>query len=571
MHKHSISKLMVGACFVSTLLITTTQPVSAAPQYIKSTPMNEKVISTTAKVKASNCKELPIITWGGDVNTIYANGTALRTKSSSLLGKEGLCFQLKRVDSFLEQVNRYKSGKTPYLRGTMGMIALASDAIKAPALKPVIFHQLTWSAGGDALVVKPGIRKVSDLKGKTIALQAYGPHVDYLTKLLFDAGLNLNDVKIKWMADLTGTENSPPEAMYQKQIDAAFMTTPDALALTSGNSVGSGAENSIKGAKILMSTKTSPRIIADVYAVRADYYKANPIEVESLARALLSAQQKVPTLIKSSGKESNALIKAAGKYLLDSELATDDVIGLYADAHHADIAQNQSFFQNTKDRRNATKVYQEALTSLAAVGLVSGKNYPTYATFDYTQFGEIRTERTSYFDPSQVNSVVAKKKQQGSLDDAELFGFEVFFKPNQKSFTASMYQTEFERVIDLASTYGGAVITVEGHSDVMGYLRKKKTGSKPTVLNRIKQSAKNLSLTRAQAVRDSIIDYAKQQGVYLDPNQFAIDGNGISTPKTGICGADPCAPQTADQWRSNMRVQFRLIQVEAESDVFMPL
>lgn len=57
----------------------------------------------------------------------------------------------------------------------------------------------------------------------------------------------------------------------------------------------------------------------------------------------------------------------------------------------------------------------------------------------------------------------------------------------------------------------------------------------------------------------------------MDTAQFASIGHGIAQPSTGVCGSDPCAPKTKDEWRSNMRVEFRIIQVEAESEVFMPL
>ena len=57
----------------------------------------------------------------------------------------------------------------------------------------------------------------------------------------------------------------------------------------------------------------------------------------------------------------------------------------------------------------------------------------------------------------------------------------------------------------------------------------------------------------------------------LDESQFATIGHGILKPKNGMCGADPCAPKTEKQWRDNMRVEFRIIQVEAEADVFQPL
>jgi hypothetical protein len=37
-----------------------------------------------------------------------------------------------------------------------------------------------------------------------------------------------------------------------------------------------------------------------------------------------------------------------------------------------------------------------------------------------------------------------------------------------------------------------------------------------------------------------------------------------------MCGADPCAPASEAEWLANMRVEFRIIQVEAEASVFKP-
>jgi len=170
-----------------------------------------------------------------------------------------------------------------------------------------------------------------------------------------------------------------------------------------------------------------------------------------------------------------------------------------------------------------------------------------------------------------VQAIVAKRQQQGKLGEGELFSFEVLFAPNQDKFPADLYADAFKKVASLAATYGGAVITVEGHSDPMAYLRARKEGAAQVVLGRTQQSAKNLSLARSVAVRDSVIAFAKSQGTSLDPSQFAVVGHGISQPKSGICGGDPCAPKNEQEWKSNMRVEFRIIQIEAESSAFKPL
>ncbi|MEN8214217.1 MAG: nitrate ABC transporter substrate-binding protein, partial [Pseudomonadota bacterium] len=59
-------------------------------------------------------------------------------------------------------------------------------------------------------------------------------------------------------------------------------------------------------------------------------------------------------------------------------------------------------------------------------------------------------------------------------------------------------------------------------------------------------------------------------GVSLDPGRIAILGQGISRPKNGVCSALPCMPATEQEWRDNMRVKVRILQVEAEQDLFHP-
>ena len=549
----------------------------AAPNYIQLKPLDELINTPVGSVSSAN--QLPIITCGGDIATIYANGSQRNTAAGSIFARNGLQFQLVREDVFARQVENYLSGKTPYLRGTLGMINSAIDILsKNPSTKPVVFYQMTWSAGGDALVTKSNIRKVSDLKGKSIALQAYGPHVDYLARILADANLRVSDVNVKWLPDLTGTDNSPMAAFYESDVDAAFTIIPDALALTSGGNVGTGSEDSVRGARILMSTKTANRVIADVYAVRSDYYRANASKVHSLAKALMEASQELTSLVTnraSEAREYNKVMSSASEILLDSADAVADTEGLYADCEFVHFDGNLKFFTDSNYPRRMDKVGEEISQGLAQFGLVKGGQRLAKADINYRQLmAGINTgtgASKSRFKQDEVSKLVTRKQQQNALGEGELFSFDVFFQPNQKSFLADLYQDDFARVVDLAATYGGAIISVEGHSDPMGYLRAKKENKPSVVLGRIKQSARNLSLGRAQSVRDAVIGYADSQGIAMDPAQFATVGHGISQPNTGVCGPDPCAPKNADEWRSNMRVKFRIIQVEAESEVFAPL
>lgn len=567
----TLMKFMRYGFYVCALVVSIV--ALAQPQYIQPVPLKQLVKTPVGAVKSSPFS-LPVITWGADINTVYANGSQATTAPDSLFARHGLQFTLQRNDVFSTQLTHYLSGETPYLRGTLGMINAAADLLADdPAVTPIIIHQLSWSSGGDALVVKPNIRTVADLKGKTLALQAYGPHVDYMGTVLNNAGLTPNDVTIKWLPDLTGTDNSPLNALYDNEVDAVFVILPDALALTSGGTVGTGAEDSVKGAKILMSTKTANRVIADVYAVRSDYFATHRQAVMNMVKALNSATTEVKQRMTTTQSESlSALWGYSAELLLDAPEAIEDVKALYADAEHLDINANKQAFTDHAYPRNITKVSDESLSTLNTLGLTSAKSRLMLADWDFSQLGaDIAFSQKSRFNSERVASVVAQKQQQNALEDGELFSFEVAFKPNQNHFDSALYQTEFKRVIELASTYGGAVITVEGHSDPLKYLRSKKEGEAGIVLNRIKQSNRNISLSRAQSVKTSVLEYATGEGISLDASQFALVGHGFGAPKTGMCGGDPCAPKTEAEWRSNMRVVFRIIQLEAESDVFQPL
>lgn len=550
-----------------------------AVSYIPAPPLSQVINVPAAPVKAGADEKMYIITWGADIGTIYGNGSVATTAAGSIFAQEKLRLNLVREDDFKKQVEAFVKGETVYLRCTMGMLNQAIEVLnRDPKTKPITIYQLSWSAGGDCLVVKGNIKSIKDLKGKTIVAQAYGPHGDYVSTLLKDAGLKPKDVTIKWTKDLTGTDNTPAEALKQKDVDAVFVITPDAMKLTSGGKVGTGSEGSVKGAKILLSTKTADRIISDVIVARADYFEANRSKVEKLTHGLLLAEQGLRDLVKnkeSRKAEYKKVMAASAKILLDSEQAIGDAEGLYGDCQMVGFAGNVKFFTNNTWPRNFSKITDEIQTGFIGLGLI-GKKFPiAHAKWDYnslkaglTGVDDVELPR---FVPEAVARVVEQKRATGTLEGGALFTFEVYFKPNQKSFSADMYGDSFEEAIKKAATYSGAVITVEGHADPSGYLRKKKEGAPEMVLVQQKQAAKNLSVQRAMEVRDALVHYAKSKKIALDNSQFTVMGHGFLQPKSGMCGADPCPPKTEQEWLSNMRVVFQLFNVEAEESVFRPI
>ncbi len=201
--------LRLSVCAVGVLFGSNFQAYGQGVQYVEpSRPYSSSAFLADAgknKVDLSGGKvTVPLITWAADGVTVLANGGLAPDAKSDLATAMGLPVELEVIDQFDEQVRRYLAGDTPFLRGTVGMISLAAEALKAagPDFEPIVVMQLSWSTGADGFVAK-GIRDLSDLKGKSIVVQAAGPHVDLVQVLLEDAGLKAGEVDVRFVSDIT--------------------------------------------------------------------------------------------------------------------------------------------------------------------------------------------------------------------------------------------------------------------------------------------------------------------------------------------------------------------------------
>jgi ABC-type nitrate/sulfonate/bicarbonate transport system substrate-binding protein len=308
-----------------------TQAAPGKVEYLEAKPLS-KAVTPRLKPVETDSKMVYIITWGGDVSLVYG-------AQEGLFREAGLEITLALENDFAKQVQAVLDGKTPYLRGTMGMINAAAEVFKAAGTDLVVIVQLTWSTGGDTMTVRPSIRTPNDLKGKTIALQLYGPHMDYMANILRNAGIRPAQMTLRWLKELTlptyDTQGTMVDAVSafaaDDKLDAVMAISPDALKLTSNGTVGTGSEGSVKGARMLLSTKTASRIIADVYAVRKDYFDAHRAQVQKFVHTVLRSQEALAELLANKASQQakyrQILVKSAD-LLLGAPQATADVEGM---------------------------------------------------------------------------------------------------------------------------------------------------------------------------------------------------------------------------------------------------
>ncbi|MCI0540516.1 MAG: ABC transporter substrate-binding protein [Verrucomicrobiales bacterium] len=568
----------------------------------------------TAPVASASPLQVPYITWGGDMATFHANG-GLTTKAGSLFQKQGLNLRLVAGDDFTQQVRDYRAGKSPFLRGTFHMIGLGSEVIGAdPRTKGVVILQMTWSAG-DHMVARPHVRTAADLKGKTVALQQGGPHVGMLDDILKTAQLTWDDIKVVWAKDLTGAGDSPPELFRKRNdLDACFAITPDMAGLTGGlRNTGSGAEGTVKGARVLISTAELSRSIADVYVCRKDFYDANKELVTKFVAAYLKACEEVIELKKQHEAKGSPAYKTLLQLTQDIYGKTtipvlDDANGLLSDCTFVGYPGNVAFFTEQGNLHGFDVFHKAALDLAVGRGYAKerfglfpcGLDYKSPLFLNYLTRTSV--ERQDRFRAEAVREEIEQLSAGGGLDDRTIISFTINFEPNQTVFSPEQYGVEFKRVVETADKFGNAVVAVRGHADPTktlldlvragmqkGVLKRSGTqgrysysldgqpldlGSTSAITRLIEngsfdgvaeanprdtmQSALNLSRTRAEAVRDSIVEFAKSKGVQIDKSQIQPVGVGIREPFVA-------KPANMEQAKQNMRVEFRVVRVPAEA------
>ena len=549
----------------------------AAPskvEYLEAKPLS-KVVTPRLKPVEAGSKLVYVITWGGDVSLVYG-------VQAGLFREAGLDVTLTLENDFAKQVQAVLDGKTPYLRGTMGMINAAAEAFKAAGTDLVVIVQLTWSTGGDTMTVRPSVRTPNDLKGKTIALQLYGPHMDYMANILHNAGMRPAQVTLRWLKELTlptyDTQGTMVDAVSafatDDKLDAVMAISPDALKLTSNGTVGTGSEGSVKGARVLLSTKTASRIIADVYAVRKDYFDTHRADVQKFVHAVLRGQEALTEMLANKPSQQakyRQLLAASADLLLGAPQATADVEGMLGDCEFVFHAGNVAFFTGVGTTRTLTTLTEEIQTAFIDIGLITKRVDLQSAGWDYNQLAaglkNTRAIATPQFDPGRAQQAVEKQLavEPGAWEiEGTLFVIEITFDPNQSVFVEDRYANDYQKALQIAQTYGGALVVVEGHSDPLGILQAQQKGERKEVLDQMRQVAKNLSLARANSVRSSFIQYSKDHNINVDQSQFIAIGRGVEAPKFN-------PPRTKEEWAANRRVRFVIKQVEAELSEFKPL
>ncbi|MBN1421726.1 MAG: ABC transporter substrate-binding protein, partial [Planctomycetes bacterium] len=312
--------------------------------------------------------------WAGWLPVIAANRGTKPNAESIFAKKYGFRVEMVLIDDPVAARDAYAAGDVHTLWGTVDMMVLfAPELLRDSRTAPRIVQQIDWSNGGDGIVVRSGIRTVKDLEGKSIALAQNSPSQYYLTSLLLSAGLKPADVKTKFTA--TAFE-AAAAFVADKSVHACVSWAPDIYKIP----------ERVAGTRILSSTADANKLIADVYAVRADFMRDHPDVVEGLVAGIFEGMDAV----KANPQE-------ACTWMADAfGMKVDEVLGMQGDAHPTNFAENVQYFLNSSNPTNFERTWKNA-------------------SYAYRTLGQI--DAPPEFDKVMEFSVIRKLQEKGTFKD----------------------------------------------------------------------------------------------------------------------------------------------------------
>jgi len=368
-------------------------------------------------------------------------------------------------------------------------------------------------------------------------------------------------------------------------------------ALTGGlEKTGTGAEKTVKGAHVLVSTVDMKRSIADLYAVRKDFYDANKAVIEKFTAGYLKACDELLRFKARSRKDKTAqaryraILKLAQE-VYGKQLPTQaDANRLITDAVFVGLPGNRAFFKDVGNPSGFAAKQKHALELT-----FNSKKARQRATFvsidlDYKEIAKSAGLPVALVDQPPLQW--SRKPKLGK----PIFSFAIRYSPEQKD-PVSEHAADLKRAVELVSLFSNATLVIRGHADPASVLeaalakkiltRKGKPGeysyhlkdgkkidlddpkSMKAVVDIIRKEdfkgggddpkkalaqAEKQAQEQAEAISRALVKYAAREKLRLDRERIDAVGAGILHPVIPW-------PKNNSEAAKNRRVEFRLYKI----------
>lgn len=515
---------------VTTVKEYTFKPSAKLPE-VKGTAAYEPLTDNTVK--------FAINVWAGWAPIVLANNGFAPGKEWTAGDGSKFKVELILMDDPILMRDAYATGKVQIGWGTLDMLPLllegfvdSSGKPKDSRVMPRIFQQVDWSFGGDGIVVRNNVKTVRDLRGKKIVLAENSPSEYFVLSMLVAGGVQPSEVEFVY----TNTAFEAAAAFNSdKSISACVSWAPDIYKLSE-----------IPGNRMLVTTGTANKLIADVWFSRADFAKEHPEIIEGLVTGIFDGMIEL-----NSG--DTAKQKAAELLAVGYNLPVSDALGMLADAHNTNWAENFQFFLNQNNPTNLQRVLKNAYYIYGSQRKVTHQPVPFDQLMDYSviqKLGEVERFKTQK-DEYKVQFVPKTTTQVQGAEEILTNTIVIHFPPNEfrifidangdivplDNTETQLYDPNARNVLkeisSLIGQFGTARVIIKGHAD--SSMRGKGTSG---------ADVRELSRLRGESLKECLVNLYE-----IDPNQINVEGFGWDRP------ADPTDPNNHAR---NRRVEITI-------------
>jgi len=445
----------------------------------------DNINSFAGKTASGGVIKVGVVTWPGYAGGQYMNGGFEPNMECRFYKEYGIQVDFKILDDFVASRKAFEAGEVDLLWCTADAFSTEMGRQGTMAMtNPKFLFQADWSRGGDAIVADLSVEKISDLRGKSVAVAEGTPSHSFLINLLKANNMTLTDIEVKPVPNAIDAATN----FKQGVVVAAVVWSPDDI----------DCVKKVSGAKVLASTKEATFIIADGFIAKEEYVKNNLEKLQKLYDGWMTGAAEL------NANKDGARDKAA-KILADKfQMSQTDALAAMENVRYTTHGDNKNFF-GLGDANSVTGdlLYTSMSGEYQKIKMVENplmwrdvSDAVLIKSSTLAGNGQL-AEVTKKFTP--VTDEVKDKKAYSTKK------ITINFPTGSYSLTGESKAKINREFVEIAKTNAGARIRIEGNTDNLG---KKEFNEK-------------LSYNRAQSVADYLIEQFN-----FDKNRIIVKGNG---------------------------------------------
>ena len=459
-----------------------------------------------------NTIPIEISEYAGYAGLIAANGGLEPTENSYFFKNHG--FKVRLTISEDEDWSELNEGKLAASVTTVDVLAAYGKQLHV-----VVPAQIGFSRGADGVIVRSDIKRINQLKGKTIATAQF-TEVDFLIRYLAqEAGLQINPLG---SLDATPHPDRINVVYTEEGFGAGDLFLNDiksgknrlAGAVTWEPKVSEVVDGSGGQAHVLVTNKNL-LIVGDVLIVHRGFAQEHPKMVEGLVQGLLEGNR----MVRDRPDQYLDVIARAFKWSRDdakSELAT---------VHLANLPENLAFFSGSIDSAGSFGgIYQSAVLAYGSDLIKDPPDSSRFADLSALQ----AAEKSGLFKDQKVAIAPIRSAPGSSLEADPLLSKDIrfLFEPNSATLDQSNQENmrNLENIKRLLQVSPGSTLLLRGHVDNARINEIKKQGGE-ALLRTYALRAMELSKNRAGEIRRLLIEKYN-----VDAKRIDIVGRGWEEP-----------------------------------------